>query len=59
VDQDVGEDPNGILRKPFDFPELGQRVRFVLDEDSKVLHADLTPPQTESSFENQGRIPRD
>jgi PAS domain S-box-containing protein len=34
VDQNLGEDAENILRKPFDFYELGRRVRSLLDADS-------------------------
>jgi PAS domain S-box-containing protein len=33
VDQGEGENPDNILHKPFDFPELGRRVRSALDGD--------------------------
>jgi two-component system, cell cycle sensor histidine kinase and response regulator CckA len=34
VDQSLGEDQENILYKPFDFYELGRRVRSVLDADA-------------------------
>jgi two-component system, cell cycle sensor histidine kinase and response regulator CckA len=34
VDQSLGEDQENILYKPFDFHELGRRVRSVLDADA-------------------------
>jgi len=34
VDQSLGEEQENILYKPFDFSELGRRVRSVLDADS-------------------------
>jgi two-component system, cell cycle sensor histidine kinase and response regulator CckA len=34
VDQSLGEDQENILYKPFDFYELGRRVRSMLDADS-------------------------
>ena len=34
VDQSLGEDQENILYKPFDFCELGRRVRAVLDADA-------------------------
>jgi PAS domain S-box-containing protein len=34
VDQEIAEGPERILYKPFELPELGQRVRSVLDADS-------------------------
>jgi two-component system, cell cycle sensor histidine kinase and response regulator CckA len=35
VDQSLGEEQENILYKPFDFCELGQRVRSVLDADAR------------------------
>lgn len=43
VDQDVAEDPERILYKPFDLPELGHRVRSVLDTDSTNAARHLDP----------------
>ena len=34
TDQDVTGDPAAILNKPFEFPELGRRLRSILDNDS-------------------------
>jgi hypothetical protein len=34
TDQDVTGDPVAILNKPFEFPELGRRLRSILDSDS-------------------------
>lgn len=34
TDQDVTGDPAAILSKPFEFPELGRRLRSILDSDS-------------------------
>jgi CheY-like chemotaxis protein len=34
ADQDVAEDPESILYKPFELPELGRRVRSALDTGS-------------------------
>jgi two-component system, cell cycle sensor histidine kinase and response regulator CckA len=34
ADQHLAEDPESILYKPFDLPELGRRLRSVLDVDS-------------------------
>ncbi len=34
TDQDVAGDPAAILNKPFEFPELGRRLRSILDSDS-------------------------
>jgi CheY-like chemotaxis protein len=34
ADQDVAEDPESILYKPFELPELGRRVRSTLDTGS-------------------------
>ena len=33
TDQDVTGDPAAILNKPFEFPELGRRLRSILDAD--------------------------
>ncbi len=33
TDQDVAADPAAILNKPFEFPELGRRLRSILDTD--------------------------
>jgi len=43
VDQDVAEGPERILYKPFDLPELGQRVRSVLDAHSTNAARHLDP----------------
>ncbi len=34
TDQDVAAEPAAILNKPFEFPELGRRLRSILDTDS-------------------------
>ena len=34
TDQDVTGDPAAVLNKPFEFPELGRRLRSILDTDS-------------------------
>jgi PAS domain S-box-containing protein len=34
TDQDVTAEPAAILNKPFEFPELGRRLRSILDTDS-------------------------
>ena len=34
ADERVAEDPDGILHKPFELPELGRRLRSVLDVGS-------------------------
>jgi PAS domain S-box-containing protein len=34
TDQNVTADPAAILNKPFEFPELGRRLRSILDADS-------------------------
>jgi two-component system cell cycle sensor histidine kinase/response regulator CckA len=43
ADQDLVADPESILNKPFEFPELGRRVRAVLDKYSAKRNDQLDP----------------
>ena len=43
ADQSMPEDYENILYKPFEFPELGRRVRAVLDTDPALPDAQISP----------------
>ena len=43
ADADLAEEPDGILYKPFGFPELGRRVRAVLDASPARGACDINP----------------
>jgi two-component system cell cycle sensor histidine kinase/response regulator CckA len=43
AEQDLAEDPVGILYKPFEFPELGRRLRSVLDAGSANESGQFNP----------------
>jgi CheY-like chemotaxis protein len=44
ADQDVAADPESILYKPFEFPELGRRLRSALDAGSANTAHRVDPP---------------
>ena len=42
-DQEIGEDPESLLSKPFEFPELGRKLRAVLDTKPSKRKTSLDP----------------
>ena len=48
--EDMAEDPESILYKPFEIPELGRRLRSVLDDGSTHGARHLDPAQIEGRY---------